>query len=270
MKIKPLLRFFALACAGYATLTGAMFLGQRRLMYHPDTETPNPAMYAAADMDVVTLTTADGLDLSAWYRAPADGRPVLVYFHGNAGHIGIRVEKARPYMDAGYGALLVSWRGYGGNPGSPTEEGLYHDGRAALDFLAARNVTPDRVVLYGESLGTGIAVQMAIESTPAALVLEAPYSTMADVAGAHYWYLPARHILLDRFASVDKIGDLKAPLLIIHGEADRVVPTDLGRKLFAAAPEPKEAKFFPGGGHSDLYDRGAAEVVLDFLERKVE
>ncbi|MFQ5958933.1 MAG: alpha/beta hydrolase [Alphaproteobacteria bacterium] len=265
-----MLRFIAFACAGYAALAGALYLGQRRMMYYPDASVPSPVSWGVPEMQPVALDTADGLRLLAWYRAAAAGRPTLVYFHGNAGHIGYRGEKVRPYLDAGYGVLLLSWRGYGGNPGSPSEEGLYHDGRAALSYLAGEDVPPARVVLYGESLGGGVAVQMASERPVGAVVLEAPFTSLADVAQRHFWYVPARHLVRDRFDSKAKIARIGAPLLVFHGELDRVVPADLGRALYDAAAEPKEARFYPAAGHNDLYDHGAAQAVLDFLGRTFE
>ena len=243
-------------------------------MYFPDGAAPDAELAGVPEMSPVRLTTDDGLTLLAWYRpATAEDRPTLVYFHGNAGHIGHRGAKVRPYLDAGFGVLLVSWRGYGGNPGSPSEAGLYHDGRAALDFLARAGVPPSRIALYGESLGAGVAVQMASERPErpvGAVLLESAYTSMADVAAHHYWYLPARYLVRDRFDSLAKIGRIGAPLFIVHGERDRIIPVAMARALFAAAAEPKEARFFPAAGHNDLYDHGAAEAVIDFLDRTIK
>ncbi len=240
-------------------------------MYYPDPAAPDTELAGVPQMSPVRVDTADGLTLLAWYRpATAKDRPTLVYFHGNAGHIGHRGAKVRPYLDAGFGVLLLAWRGYGGNPGSPSEEGLYHDGRAALDFLSRAGVPPSRIALYGESLGAGIAVQMATERPVGAVVLEAPFTSTADIAAHHYWYLPARYLVRDRFDSKAKIGRIGAPLLIVHGERDRIVPVDLARALFAAAIEPKEARFEAAAGHNDLYDFGAAPTVIDFLDRTIK
>jgi fermentation-respiration switch protein FrsA (DUF1100 family) len=263
----PLFRTLAYAVAGYALFTGVIGCSQRRLMYHPDSSTPSLADAGVSDMAAVTLKTADGLELLAWHRSPTrEAAPTLVYFHGNAGHIGYRGDKVRPYLDAGYGVLLVSWRGYGGNPGSPSETGFYDDARAALDFVEAQGVPGERIVVYGESIGSGPAVQIAKERAIGALVLEAPFTSATDLAQRSYWFLPARYILLDRYESKSKIGDIDAPLFIVHGERDRVVPIDMGRELLAAASKPKDARYFPGAGHNDLYDYGADEAVLDFLK----
>ncbi len=255
----------------YIVFVAALFVFQRNLMYHPDSTVPAPTTSAVSEMEAVSLATDDGLRLLAWYRPAAAQRATVVYFHGNAGHIGHRGDKVRPYLDAGLGVLLVSYRGYAGNPGAPTEDGLYADGRAALDFLAQRGVGAGGVVLYGESLGSGVAVEVArrqAASIPvAAVVLESPFSSIADVAQAHYPFVPARWLIKDRFDSVAKIAAIGAPVLIVHGVRDRVVPVRFGRRLFAAAAEPKESRWFDEAGHNDLYSHGAWAVVSAFIER---
>ena len=259
------LRYLTAAVVGYALLTGGLFLGQRRLLYLPDRTPPDLALARLHGMAPAELATDDGLSLLAWY-APArgPGKATLVYFHGNAGHIGHRAGKVRPYLDAGHGVLLVSWRGYGGNDGSPTEDGLYRDGRAAFAFLDGLGVAPETTVAYGESLGSGVAVQMARERRVGGVVLESPYTSIASLAAHHYWYLPAVWLVRDRFDSLSKIGGIDAPLLVLHGERDRVVPVGFGRALFAAAREPKTWRGLAQAGH-DLYGPDAAEAVLAFL-----
>ncbi len=250
----------------YAAFAAIMYVMQRSLMYFPDREPPVPAHGGVPEMQVVRFATADGLDLVAWYRAAAGDRPTILYFHGNGGNIAGRGFKVKPYLDAGYGVMLAEYRGYGGNPGSPDEAGLYADGRAALDWLAGQGVTPEGLVIYGESLGSGVAVQLASERRFAALVLEAPFSSAVDVAASAYWFLPVRWLLKDRFDSLSKIAAVQAPLLLVHGERDHVVPTRFGRRLFAAANEPKKAIFLPRGGHNDLPNHGLMPAVLKFLE----
>ncbi len=252
----------------YALLVAAMYLFQRAVMYFPDRTSPRLDFAGLDDMDEVRLDTADGLSLLSWYKPATPPRgATLVYFHGNAGNIGDRGYKVRPLLDAGHGVLLVGYRGYGGNPGRPHEAGFYQDGRAALSFLAEEGVADERIVVYGESLGGGVAVQLATERGLGAVVLEAPFTSAGDVGAAAYPILPVRRLIKDRFASVDKIAAIGAPLLIVHGEADRTVPTRHGRALLEAAEEPKQGVFLPGAGHNDVFERGGAVVVLDFLER---
>jgi fermentation-respiration switch protein FrsA (DUF1100 family) len=263
------LTIIGLIVAGYMAVVGAMFTFQRNMLYLPSTATPSPAASGVPEMAVVKFETADGLELMSWYR-PADGdRPTMIYFHGNGGHIGYRAAKVRPYLDAGFGLLLVSYRGYGGNPGSPDEEGLYADGRAAMAFVAARGVPPARTVIYGESLGTGVAVHIAagqahLSRPVGALVLEAPLSSAADVGAHHYPWAPVRWLMKDRFDSKAKIAAVGTPVFVLHGERDRVVPIRFGRALFAAAVDPKESLWLPDADHDNLEVSGA---VIDFLDR---
>jgi fermentation-respiration switch protein FrsA (DUF1100 family) len=266
------LRIVGYMVAAYALLVAAMYVLQRQIQYFPARVLPSPGEAGVPDMEVVTLQTEDGLDLVAWYASARPGPrgvtlPTIVYFHGNGGSIAGRGIRVRPFLDAGYGVLLVEYRGYGGNPDRPTEAGLMADGRAALDFLAARRVPPERTVLYGESLGSGVAVRMAAETAIAALVLEAPFSSAVDVGASAYWFLPVRFLMKDRFDSMAHIGRVTAPLFMVHGEADHVVPVRFGRRLFEAAPGRKEAVYLPHAGHNDLPAHGSTRLVLGFLER---
>jgi hypothetical protein len=212
--------------------------------------------------------TADGLDLVAWYHSPPNqNAPLIVLFHGNGGTIEIRAAKAKTYIGAGFGVLLPEYRGYGGNPGSPSEAGLYADGRAALAFAAAQGIAPDRWILLGESLGTGVAVQMATEQRVAALVLEAPYTSIADVAQSDFPLLPVWWLVRDRFDSAEKIARVGVPLFVVHGERDGTIPVKFGRALFAAASEPKEAMWLPDAGHGVIGKHAVDVAVLDFLKR---
>lgn len=255
---------------GYCILLLVLFLTQRCAIYYPLNTVPDPAKAGVPDMSVHRVVTADGLKLLAWWKPPAnETQPAIVFFHGNAGHLGHHSRPARFFLDAGFGVLLVSWRYNAGAGGSPSEEGLLIDGRAALDFVAARGIDRNRIVLYGESLGTGVAVAMASERDVAALVLKSAYSSIADVAQDRFWFTPARWLVRDKFDSVSRIADVQAPILILHGERDRTIPVRFARRLFDAAPEPKEAHFFPDGSHKNLYRLGAGQLVLGFLDRHI-
>jgi uncharacterized protein len=262
----PLLGF---AVVGYAALVGGLYLFQRQLLYLPDRARPELFGLEQLGVREVTLITEDGLPLLSWYVPARPGRPVIAYFHGNGGHIGYRAERLLRFVREGFGVLMPEYRGYGGNPGTPSETGFYADGRAALAFLDREGVAPDRLVLYGESLGSGVAVALAVEHEIAALILEAPFTSVAEVAQCHFPFVPAARMVTDRFDSLSRIGRLKAPLLVLHGERDRVVPVRYGRKLFNAAPEPKEGWFAPEAGHEDLARYGSLDVVVAFIERRL-
>ena len=245
-----------------------LFAQQRKIVFNP-----NPAQAAIADypapvgLKAVTNWTADGLEIVSWYLAPSrpDGQ-TIAYFHGNAGHHGGRVERIIPYAAKGYGILLVGYRGYGGNPGTPTEAGLYEDARAALVFLQDQGVKPEQLILFGESLGSAVATQMAIERPARALILEAPFASILHSARQRYRYLAFDFLVRDKFDTLGKIGRIGKPLLVIHGDLDRTTPARFGHLVFEAAKEPKQGFFPPMAGHNDLMQHGMPERVLAFLD----
>ena len=253
----------------YGLTAAGLSVFQRKLIYRPDTRRPDMAQLGIAALRAVEIETSDGLRLLAWYLPPHADRPTVAYFHGNGGNLGYREGRVRELAAAGFGALFLEYRGYGGNPGSPTEPGLYIDGRAALDFLGAHGVDPARLVLYGESLGTGVAVRIASERPVGALVLEAPFSSIADIAQQRYPIFPVRRLLKDSFDSMARIGAVRAPILVLLGGRDRVVPPQFGRALFDAAPEPKELWLAQDGGHEDLRQFGGLDAAIDFIRRRV-
>lgn len=270
MGISSLFHGLLAACGLYAAVVALVFVFQRSLMYHPGGPPGTPAAAGLPLARPLTVRTEDGLDLISWFLAPQDGMPVIVHFHGNAGNIADRVANMGQLAARGYGLLLAEYRGFGGNPGAPTETGLYADARANLKWLADAGHVPETWVLYGESLGSGIATRMAWElaraGTPAAaLVLEAPFTSMADAAQHHYSLIPARILTRDRYANKDRIADVRAPVLIMHGGRDATVPEAMGRRLFDLAREPKQALWVAEANHINLYDFGAAEKVIAFL-----
>jgi uncharacterized protein len=263
------LPLIGIALGAYAALVGGLFLFQRQLLYFPDKTRPDLAGLERLGVHELVLTTEDRLSLLSWYLPPRPSRPVIVYFHGNGGHIGYRYERLLRFAREGYGVLMLEYRGYGGNPGSPSETGFYADGRAALAFLEREGIAANRLVLYGESLGSGVAVALAAEHEIGALVLEAPPTSVAEVAQCHFPYVPTARMVIDRFDSLSRIGKIKAPILVLHGERDRVVPVRFGRTLFKAAPEPKEGWFAPEAGHEDLARYGGLDVAVGFIEGRL-
>ncbi len=256
---------------GYLALIAALYAMQRGLMYHPGHALPSPGATLVAEMAPVTTLTDDGLKLTSWYMPPKDEKPVIVYFQGNAGTLADRDFKVAPWIKSGFGVWLTGYRGFGGNPGNPTEPGLYADAAAALDYLAGQGLGPERIVLYGESLGGGVATEtaaaLARSGTPVkALILEAPFSSMGAAAQGHYPFVPAKLLVKDRFDNAAKIASISTPLLILHGDRDRVVPQSHGRALYEAAQQPKHALWVAGGAHNNLHNFGAGEKVMGFLK----
>jgi fermentation-respiration switch protein FrsA (DUF1100 family) len=223
---------------------------QRRLIYFPS---PGPVPPATAVLPTgrdVALETDDGIRLGAWYF-PGRGGAMLVC-NGNAGDRSMRAGLAVAFHQAGFSVLLFDYRGYGGNAGEPSEDGVAADARAARAWLAGQpDVDADRIVYFGESLGAAVAVGLAVQSQPAALVLRSPFTSLADVAAAHYPWLPVRRLLLDRYPSIDRIAGVCTPVLVIAGDRDDIVPMSLSRRLYDTAGDPKRFVVVPGAGHND-------------------
>ena len=250
----------------YAVLFGATYLLQRKLQYFPDADpVPLPRGEEFRGLQAVELVSEDGNRLLSWYW-PGERPLTLVYFGGNGGNRADRLDWARDFRRLGYGLLLVDYRGYGGNPGTPTETGLYRDAQAALDWLFRE---PDRKLAYfGESLGSGVAVEMATRATPAGLIIQSGFSSAVDVGRSRFPFLPVGVLMKDRYDSLPKIRGLRCPLLAIHGDRDRTVPLSLGRALFEAAREPKEWLLVPGAAHNDVSRVGGQSYwkkIDDFL-----
>jgi uncharacterized protein len=261
------LKSFALIVAvGYCGIVALMYFAQRALMYFPNTVRIAPADVGFPQADEIMLDTADGEKVIAWYVAPRDNKPVVVYFHGNGGSLQHRVTRFAPLVSDGTGLLALSYRGYGGSSGSPSENGLIADAAAAYDFAMTR-CSGSPLVLWGESLGSGVAVALAAQKPVAAIVLEAPFTSTADIAFSAYPFIPVRLLMKDQFLSDTRIGNVKAPILIMHGDRDRVVPISYGEKLFALAPEPKKFVRFAGGGHENLDSYGALKAAREFLSQ---
>jgi uncharacterized protein len=257
------------AVAAYGGIVGGLYRFQRQLLFRPNKTQPRLEDLALLGVREVVLTTSDGLSLFSWYLPPGSGRPVIAYFHGNGGHIGYRAQRLRRLARDGYGVLLAEYRGYANNPGTPCEAGLYADAEAAIDFLSGQAITTNRIVLWGESLGSALAVYLAARRTVAAVILEAPFTSITAAAQHRYPFVPTRRLVRDRFDSLSRIGQIRAPLLVLHGERDMIVPIRHGRALLDAAPEPKEGWFAPAAGHQNLAQFGALDAAISFIERRL-
>jgi fermentation-respiration switch protein FrsA (DUF1100 family) len=238
---------------------------QRRLVYFP-AGVPPPVEEVLPGASEVTIPTTDGLELAAWFLP--SGPVGVAVLPGNAGNRAGRAPLAEALAQAGLSVLLVDYRGYGGNPGSPSEKGLMADGLAAASWLANRSDI-ERVVYYGESIGAAVAIGAAVERSPSALVLRSPFTSLPDVARVHFGPVPD-WLLRDRFASIRQIDAVPAPVLVVAAEADEIVPIGQSRRLFEAALEPKTFVTIPGAGHNDpamLDGQRLVEAVTAFLRR---
>lgn len=246
----------------YLLIVGALVLWQRKLLYRPQPAPTDPRIAGAPWMTPIWRDE----HLLGWFAPPPTGRaPVLVFFHGNRGTLARAAAKTAAWRAAGIGIFAATYRGYEGNPGYPNEAGLYADGRAVLDWLDGAGIPATRLILYGESLGTGVVTQLAGERTVLGVVLEAPFSSMIDVAAARYPWIPCRWLLRDRFDSLSKIGGIAAPLLILHGGTDRTIPIEHARKLAKAAPQ-SQLVVVDEANHLNLHERGGTPPLLAFIK----
>jgi len=255
-----------LAVVAYGGMVARLYLTQRSLQYHPEPFATSPEVAGLPEAEEVVLTTADDERLIAWHVPPRGPQPVVLYFHGNGAALRERHARFRLLIADGTGLVAVSYRGYGGSSGTPTEAGLLADAAAAYAFAVERYPS-ERLVLWGESLGGAVAVAVAAEKPVGAVILETPFSSAADVAAADYWYVPVRLLMHDQFRSDLRIGLVKAPVLVMHGDRDRVVPLVLAERLYSLAKWPKRFVRFPGLGHNELGER-AVEVAKQFIAQQ--
>jgi uncharacterized protein len=256
------------AVLGYCALIALMYVAQRTLMYFPEKQRTAPAAAGFPQAEEIVLDSADGERVIAWHVPLRDGKPVVLYFHGNGGALQHRVPRFKPLVADGLGLLALSYRGYAGSTGSPSETGFLADAAALYAFAVARYPT-NRIVVWGESIGSGVAVALASTKDVAAVVLESPFTSTVDVGAKAYPFAPVRLLMKDTFRSDERIGKVRAPVLILHGALDRVVPFAFGERLFALANEPKSFVRFPRGDHNDLDRYGALEAAKKFLAQHV-
>jgi fermentation-respiration switch protein FrsA (DUF1100 family) len=251
----------------YLAAAAGMYLFQRQFLYVRDPTRTPPASADLPDVTERILKTPDGESLVAWYGKAKPGQPTILYFHGNGGALEIRRERIRKYMNRGRGMFMMAYRGYSGSTGLPTEAANIADATLAYDTLIADGLRPEDIIIYGESLGSGVATQLAAVRQARGLILDSPYSSMLELAGQKYPWLPVSWLLKDRYMTRDYIGQIHIPLFILHGEADAVVPVAMGRALFVIANEPKEIVTLAGAGHDNHYLFGSFEAINAWIDR---
>jgi uncharacterized protein len=260
-----LLKWTLIVCVvGYAGVVALLYVMQRALMYFPETERTPPAVAGLSAAHEIIFDTADGEKLVAWHVPPRGEQAIVLYLHGNGGALRHRAGRFHALTADGTGLIAIDYRGFGGSTGHPTEAGLLTDARTAYEFAVARYPAA-RIAVWGESLGTGVAVGLAVERAIGRLVLEAPFTSAVDVAARRYPLVPVRWLMQDQFRSDLRIGSVAAPLLVLHGEHDTVVPIEYGERLFGLAHEPKRFVRYPDGEHEGLDQLGALATVKAFL-----
>lgn len=250
---------------------GLLWTGQRRIIYFPFGDVPSPSGAGLSRAEEVSFTTDDGLLLRGWFVPASSGTAsfTVIVFNGNGGHRGMRAPLAAALAERGVSSFLFDYRGFGANAGTPSEAGLTRDAKAALAHVASRpDVDSSRLVYFGESLGAAVALRLATEHPPLALVLRSPFTSLADIGRHHYPFLPVRLLLRDRYPSNDIVARLACPVLVIAGERDSIVPSIQSERLYAAAPQPKRMVTIAGADHNDeelLAGPRVISEVLDFV-----
>jgi hypothetical protein len=253
----------------YGAIAALAYFAQRSLMYFPERARTSPTAAGFPQAEEIELTTSDNEKVITWHVAPRGERKVVIYFHGNGGSLAWRAERFARITADGTGLIALSYRGYGGSTGRPSEAGLLRDAEAIYAFATAR-YSAERLALFGESLGSGVAVALAAEHKVGKVILEAPFTSAVDIGAAAYPFLPVRLLMHDTFRSDERIGKVTAPVLVLHGARDTVVPIRYGERLYALISAPKEFVCLPEGHHSDLDSHGAPAAVRDFLAAPAE
>ena len=249
----------------YGLVVAAMFFLQDKLIFEPNTNKPDVTQTSLPALDEKYITTSDGIDLLVWHYTGEKDKPTVLYFQGNAGNLETQARIVNPIMRAGYTVIMVEFRGFGGNLGSPSEMGLYEDARAGIKYAKSLGLQENQLILYGRSLGTSIVTKMATEIEAKGIILQAPFTSIPDVGALQYPFLPVRYLATQQFDSFSRIKEITEPLFIFHGDGDVTVPPFLTKKLFEAANEPKQLVTFPGGGHSNIFLSGGNDAVLKWL-----
>ena len=255
--------FMLYALLGYGALVALLYVTQRSMQYFPERFRTAPAAAGLPQAQEVVLDTADGERVIVWHVPPRGNKPVVLYFHGNGGSLRMRVDRFRDLTADGSGLVALSYRGYGGSSGAPTEAGLAADALAAYAFTTAR-YPAEHIVLWGESLGSGVAVALAAEMPVGWLILQSPFTSAADVGAQGYWFVPVRLLMKDQFHSDLRIGKVTAPVLVLHGERDDVVPIALAERLYSLINAPKRFVRFAQIGHND-FGTQAVEAAKQFI-----
>jgi uncharacterized protein len=261
-----MLKWFFVVVVLYGGFVALLYVVQRSLQYFPERQRTTPSAAGLSEAEEEVLDTSDSERVVLWHVAPREGRPVFLYFHGNGGSLRWRNERFRALIADGSGLVALSYRGYGGSSGLPTEPGLFEDAATAYAFAVAR-YPAERIVLWGESLGTALAIAIAAEEPVGHVVLEAPFTSAADVAALHYWFVPVRLSMKDQFRSDLRVGKVTAPVLVVHGENDAVVPVTLGERLYGLIRAPKRFVCIACAGHDDLGERAVAAAKQFIAEQ---
>jgi fermentation-respiration switch protein FrsA (DUF1100 family) len=263
---KIILQFISLIILIYLSVIVFLFFYQRNLLYHPN-ENNYSGNNLNFEIEKVKIKTSDGIELLGWFHEKdLEKFKTIIFFHGNAGTLENRIYKLNRLKDLDINFLIIAWRGFSGNKGKPTEKNLYEDGKSAVQWIKNFGVENKNIILYGESLGTGIATEIAQNNDFAGVILETPFTSMADAASKFYPYIPVKLLLRDKYENLKKIKNIKSPILVMHGEVDQLVPFSMGEKIYKEANNPKYSYFTKDDDHMMEYDQNLIDNLNSFLK----
>ena len=260
------LEFFIGIIVLYISVLILLFIFQRSLMYHP-LENNYSGDKLNVEVEKVKILTSDNINLLGWFhKKDLNKFKTIIYFHGNAGNLENRIHKLNHFKNMDVNFLIIAWRGFSGNKGKPSEKGLYTDANSAILWLKKMGLTEKDIILYGESLGTGVATEIAQNNDYAGLVLETPFTSMVEAAKNFYPYIPVSLLLKDKYDNQNKIKNINTPLLVMHGEIDQIVPFWMGKKIYEIANEPKSSYFTNYDDHMMEYDEKLLFALKTFIK----
>tara|TARA_B100000959_G_scaffold233882_1_gene251476 strand:+ start:1021 stop:1857 length:837 start_codon:yes stop_codon:yes gene_type:complete len=249
----------------YLFILISTYLFQRNLLYHP-TENNYSGDQLLVSVEKIKIKTKDNIELLSWYHNKnINDYKTILFLHGNAGTLENRIHKINHFKDMNINFLLVAWRGFSGNKGKPTEKNLYEDARSAVQWLESKGIKKNNIIIYGESLGTGVATEIAQNKNFAGIILESPFTSMIEAGKDKYPYLPVKFLLKDKYESEKKIKNIKSPILIMHGKVDNIVPFYMGKKMYELANNPKYFYFSEYDDHMMEYNEKLLNVLKKFI-----
>ena len=263
---RKILQIFLLLLFSYSILIVFLYFYQRNLLYHPN-ENNCSGDNLTVKVEIVKILTSDNLTLNGWFhKKNLKDFKTIIYFHGNAGRLDNRIHKLNHFNDMDINFLIIAWRGFSGNKGRPTENGLYIDGKSAVNWVMKQGVKEENIVLYGESLGTGVALEIAQNKNFAGVILETPFTSMVDAARKFYPYIPVSFLLKDRYENEKKVINTNIPIMVMHGEKDTIVPFSMGKRIFELANDPKYSYFTKHDNHMMDYNDQLIDALKKFLK----
>ena len=259
-----LIKSFFLLILIYFVITVVVYFFQRKLLYHPF----SPQITGKGlihNFETINFKTSDNFELKGWFHLKNSNKKTILFLHGNAGNLDNRIDKLNFLGNMDINFLIISWRGYSGNPGNPSETGLYKDALGGIEWLNKKGISNDRIILYGESLGTAITTEVAQNENFAGIILEAPFTSMVDMGQKIYPIFPVKFLLKDKYESKNKIKNIKSPILVLHGRKDKIVPFYMGEKIFEMANSPKFKYFTDLDDHMMNFDEKLVNEIDLFI-----